>query len=141
MLNYEQMRDYLQNLHVEIEIAKLNNLSVEEFANNLDTEEVLSQIQIMRGQIRSYPQSELLALKEMLVMVTEPIKNYSDEITIILRDDVNSLASNSKIDVEYALKFLELGKVKFQSCMDEVFAEIDSLIEVESSQPESQLLS
>lgn len=141
MLNYEQMRDYLQNLHVEIEIAKLNNLSVEEFANNLDTEEVLSQIQIMRGQIRSYPKSELLALKEMLVMVTEPIKNYSDEITIILRDDVNSLASNSKIDVEYALKFLELGKVKFQSCMDEVFAEIDSLIEVESSQPESQLLS
>lgn len=141
MLNYEQMRDYLQTLHVEIEIAKLNNVSVEEFADNLDTDETLSQIQALRAQIRNFPVSQLGGLKDMLVMVTEPLKNYSNEVAIILRDDVNSLASNSKIDVEYALRFLDLGKVKFQSHMDEIFAEIDSLIEAESSQPESQLLS
>lgn len=141
MLNYEQMRDYLQTLHVEIEIAKLNNVSVEEFADNLDTDETLSQIQALRAQIRNFPVSQLGGLKDMLVMVTEPLKNYSNEVAIILRDDVNNLSSNSKIDVEYALKFLELGKVKFQSHMDEIFAEIDSLIEAESSKPESQLLS
>ena len=120
----EKLIELATNLHLQIEVAKLNGETPQEAAvSNHDISKDLGEL---RTLLSGASEVEKEQMKKIILAQTDEMAKAVNHVYIIVTMDVCSACSNLGMDMEYAKAFVQASRdamIKVKGLIEELFEE------------------
>lgn len=109
-MNYtsEQLKDVVVNLHLQIEVAKMNGLTPSEAVNQ--SKDVVAVFDELSKSMCDLSETEKKSLLVLLNQQVLEITNAFDFVLVAINQDVYGYATELKLDIEYAKEFISTSR-------------------------------
>lgn len=132
-MNYttEQLRKLLTNLHLQIEVAKLNGETPKQAAivSGQERENSVEEAKKLAAELSN---AEKIKIKPFLVAELNSFKQQIDVMIVAVNGDIYGICTSLNMDVDYAKEFLKVSK----DAVSDVEKTIDELLSVSEDEQE-----
>lgn len=113
-MNYtsEQLKDVMVNLHLQIEVAKMNGLTPNEAVNQ--SQDVVAVFDELSKSICDLSERDKKSLLVLLNQQVLEITNAFDFVLVAISQDVYGYATELKLDIEYAKELISATRKLLQ---------------------------
>lgn len=132
-MNYttEQLRKLLTNLHLQIEVAKLNGETPKQAAivSGQERENSVEEAKKLAAELSN---AEKIKIKPFLVAELNSFKQQIDVMIVAVNGDIYGICTSLNMDVDYAKEFLKVSK----DAVNDVEKTISELLSVSEDEQE-----